>query len=134
MSYATELAFPPISNREDLYQLLEFFDDDTGDAIDLSPYSFSLEIRRTGPNLDGASGYTPTYDYGSYNDYGPVIKASLGSGLTIIDTGILELFVAASTIKSLNDGNYKMAMTVTDGTYTRQVFLGWLPVYFGGVS
>lgn len=95
--------------------------------------SFLLEIRRGGPRNDG-SGYVPWYDFGVPNECGPLLKASNGKGISIIDIGVIQILIPAVMMQQLHGGTYSADLIVTDGANTRQMFIGRLPVLYGGVS
>jgi hypothetical protein len=129
------IVFPTVTNRESWSQLIGLYDDDTGDPLDLSQFtSMEAEIRRRGPRVDDQSGYTPLYDYGGFNDYGPAVQLSLGNGLTVIDIGQLLVSVTSDQMRSLSPEVYSFGLIMSNGTDTRQFFLGTLPVLFGGVT
>ena len=93
---------------------------------------FDFEIRRHGPRYDG-SGYIPWYDFGVPDEYGPLLRATLGNGITFIDVGVIQIMIPAAFFQKLHAGTYTAAMTVTDSVNTRQMFIGNLPVAWGGV-
>jgi len=95
--------------------------------------TFDFEIRRTGARFDG-SGYIPWYDFGVPDEHGPLIQATLGNGIEIIDIGVIQIMIPASTFQKLRGGTYSAALTVTDSVNTRQMFIGQLPVQWGGVN
>jgi hypothetical protein len=64
----------------------------------------------------------------------PIITAALGNGLTIVDIGVVQVRVAELTMRKLHHRTYGAFMTVTDSVDTRQVFIGRLPMQWGGVS
>lgn len=126
--------FPQVTNRESWTQLIGLNDADTGDAIDLSTLTFVLEVRRTINPRSGYGGYGNSYDYGSYNDYGPVISLALGNGIAVVALGVLQIDITLAQMRSLSPDVYSVGMTVSDADSTRQIMLGRLPVLFGGVS
>lgn len=128
--YIWPVLFPPVSNREDWFQILSLNDDDTGAAIDLSGLTFQLEIR----NLQDGS--TSQYNISSfyYASASPIITAALGTGLTVVDVGKLQIEILETKMRALNPGTYQVACTCTDGTKTRQLFVGRLPIIDGGVT
>lgn len=115
---------------------ISVFDDDTGDAIDMTAlgWTFQFEIRRTDRNRANDDGYVDYYDYGSINDYGPILTASLGNGITILDVGVMQILIPEAMFRKLWNGTYQAALTATDGTNTRQIFIARLPVVAGGVT
>lgn len=134
------IEFPQVTNRESFSQRLTLNDDETGDPIDLTPYTnMACEVRRMSQSRIGDLGYSSTYDYGSYGQ-SPLITLGLGSGITIVDVGVLQLDIAASQMRSLEPGYYSIALVIADGattdpnTHAAQIFVGGLPVLWGGVS
>jgi hypothetical protein len=95
--------------------------------------TFQFEIRRGAPRNDG-SGYVPWYDFGTPNEIAPLIKAALGTGVTIVDLGYLQVLVPESTFRQLAIGTFNASLTMFDGVATRQVFIAHLPVWYGGVT
>lgn len=107
-------------------------------------WTFQFEIRGETPNNTG-SGYIAWYDFGTPDDQGPILIASLGNGISIVDIGTLQILIPESTFKTVLDVPYNSqsntyartflaSMTGTDGVNTRQLFVGRLPVLYGGVS
>lgn len=95
--------------------------------------SFLFEIRRHAPRNDG-SGYVPWYDFGTPNECGPLLKATNGRGISIIDIGVVQVLIPASMMQQLHGGTYQVGMIFTDGVNTRQISIGTLPVFQGSVS
>lgn len=95
--------------------------------------SFLFEIRRGAPRNDG-SGYVPWYDFGTPNECGPLLKATNGKGLSIIDIGVIQVLIPASSMQQLYGGTYQTGLIFTDGINTRQISIGPLPIFQGGVS
>ena len=106
--------------------------------------TFQFEIRIAPPN-SGGSGYVPWYDFGTYPDYGPLLSASLGNGITIVDMGVFQIFIPETQFRTLGNlgvsntpmnwgGTYRCGLTLFDGANTRQLFIGRLPVFSGGVT
>jgi hypothetical protein len=113
----------------------------TGAIVAQIGWTYLFEIRRAPPRNTG-SGYITWYDFGTPEEYGPILQASLGAGISVISTGVVQIQIfsgAAPTnglgnFSGLHGGTYFACMTATDGLNTRQVFIGKLPVYHGGVS
>lgn len=220
--YANPVLLPELSNREDLLRTISLFDDDTGEAIDLSgrtlaapgdfagnnwtvtsgaivtasvtqltikDYPIGNEMQAlpltVGQNLgilagdpvtiadatglNTMTGYVISYapatgalvcqigcafefeirahqgqhdsgfgssssDMGSgWGDY-PEISAQLGNGLSVVDVGVVQVRIPASTIAKLRHRTYGVGMTMFDGADTRQLFIGKLPIINGGVA
>lgn len=104
----------------------------TGALICQIGSSFTFEIRRSGPSNDW-SGYFPWLDVGTAIEQ-PIIAASLGKGVSIVDIGIVQLLIPANRLEQLCGGTYSVGLIVSDGASTRQMFVGKLPVIYGGVS
>lgn len=138
--YSDRTLLPPVTNREDLYLPISVFDDDTGQPIDMVAlgWTFQFEIRRASPRNAG-SGYIDWYDFGTPDNCGPLISATLnapaGSGTIIIDdVGYMHVWIPESVMKSIGPGTYQIGMTAFDGTNTKQLFIARLPVLAGGVT
>lgn len=138
--FSDRILLPAISNREDLYLPLSVFDDDLGQPIDMVAlgWTFQFEIRRGGPKNTG-SGYIPWYDFGTPDDLGPLLTATLNAGagkgtIIIDDVGYMHVFIPEVMVKTLSSGTYQACMTVFDGANTRQLFIARLPVLYGGVT
>lgn len=101
----------------------------------VSTMTVALEIRRdrfgTGQRND--TGYVNFFDYGNVDDWGPIISLSLGNGITIIDVGTLQVYIAESQMRQLAGRTHIVAAVLTsaDGIDARQLFLGRLPVLDG---
>jgi hypothetical protein len=97
---------------------------------------FQMEIRRMSEERH-FDDYSSWYDWGGggsppFSDQ-PLIRASLGSGLTIIDVGYIQINIPALIMQQLRLRTYSIAMAMTDSINTRQVFIGELPILFGGI-
>lgn len=128
--------FPQVTNRESVQQIIGLYDADTGEAIDLTDLTFQLEVRRTGLGSNCYSaGYGSSSDIGVSDSYGrPEFTLTLDDGLEVIDTGMLQMSITVDQMRTLTPDTYSIAMTASNGVDTRQVFLGMLPVLFGGVA
>lgn len=105
----------------------------TGALVVQIGVSFRFEIRRIGPRFQG-SGYIPYWDWGVPDEYGPLIAVGNGSGITILDVGVIQILIPAATLQKLHGGTYSAALVMTDSVNTRQVFVGTLPIQQGAVS
>ena len=123
--------FAEVTNRESWSQIIELADADTGDDIDLTGYTFACEIRSMPRHARYGDTYGEWYDY---PDVRPVIALALGSGITVIDIGKIQLDITIAQMRTLGPGVYSIALTATLDPDTRQIFLGTLPVLYGGVT
>ena len=96
--------------------------------------AFEFEIRHIGPGDYHRTGYSVFYDIGTYPSLGPIITAQLGNGLTIIGVGVMQILIPAMIFQKLHLSTYLASMNMTDSVNTRQIFVGQLPVEFGGVG
>jgi hypothetical protein len=101
--------------------------------------TMQLEIRRIRNAGDGYSidGYSDTYgEWGSIDCNAPILSASIGNGISIVDIGIIQVYFSETSMRSLGRGMHSVAATLAsaDGVDVRQLFLGRLPVFFGGVT
>lgn len=107
-------------------------------------FTFQFEIRGETPNNTGA-GYIAWYDFGTPDDQGPILQATLANYLTIVDQGTIQCNIPESVFKTILDVPYNSqsntyartflaSMTMTDSINTRQLFVGRLPVLYGGVT
>ena len=106
----------------------------TGALVVQIGFTYQFEIRKTPPNWQPGLGYSAFYDPG-FAMQSPILQASLANGeITMIDQGTLQIFIPEATFRTLKGGTYAANLTMTDSVNTRQVFLGQLPVLFGGVT
>ena len=94
--------------------------------------AFEFEIRAVDRHHHG-SGYSAYYDVGTAYNEGAIISAQLGNGISIVDQGFLQINIPASLMQKLHHRSYLASLTVTDSVNTRQLFIGNLPMQFGGV-
>jgi hypothetical protein len=98
-------------------------------------FTFEFEIRRRRDQQWTDSGYTTWYDIGVEPDFGPLLSASLGTGITVTDVGFYQILIPESKVKTLTSGGtYMASLTITDSVNTRQIFLAELPILKGGVT
>lgn len=116
----------------------------TGALVCQIGWTFQFEIRGETPNNTGA-GYIAWYDFGTPDDQGPILQATLANYIDIVDIGVLQINIPESVFKTILDVPYNSqsntyartflaCMTMTDSINTRQIFTGRLPVLYGGVS
>jgi hypothetical protein len=90
----------------------------TGDLLDLTggskPLTWTIEAR-----LQGERWLRPWLSATSVD----------GSGyLTIIGPGLLRIWFPQAVMGAMQPGSYNVTLVVTDGTLTRQIAVGLLPV------
>lgn len=102
----------------------------------VSTVAIQLEIRRVSDRGYQVDGYGPNYSVGSYDYTAPILSASIGNGITIVDTGIFQIYFSETQFRSLCPGMHSVNATIAsaDGIDVRQLFLGRLPVFAGGVT
>lgn len=104
----------------------------------ISTVSIELEIRRAQRNGSDFrdSGYGANYTLGSYDWDTPILTASIGNGITIVDQGIFQIYFNETSFRQLGSGMHSVAATLAsaDGIDVRQLFLGRLPVFSGAVT
>ena len=107
----------------------------TGALVVQVGLTFQLEIRSKDP-YNRHSDYSFWYDWGGGAPGGPapIILATLGTGLSIIDMGFLLINIPELTMRRLHHKSYLIALTATDSVNTRQIFIGRLPMLYGGVT
>ena len=100
---------------------------------------FSFEIRSQDHHGHRGFGedYSQWYDWGGGPPGGPgstpIIQATLGKGLTIIDIGFVQINIPVTLMQRLRAKTYGVAMAMTDSVNTRQIFIGKLPMLYGGI-
>jgi hypothetical protein len=106
----------------------------TGALVCQIGMTWQFEIRRQRPAGRLNDDYSYFYDWGSPMIDTPIITAGLGSGLTVIDQGFLQILLPESTMRQLTEKTYLASLTMTDSVNTRQIFVGKLPMAYGGVT
>lgn len=161
--YANPILLPQMTNRESWKLILAVNDDDTGDPVALMAadgsalVSIQFEVRYAGPPYQGTSwngiGSSAYYWYDDNYCQGPILSASIGAGITLLDTGFFQVFFAETDMRTLCRGTYNVGCTMTDisaGAFsdafsdafdigpdvseTRQIFRGRLPILDGYVT
>lgn len=105
----------------------------TGALVVQIGVTFQFQIRLGGPRNTG-SGFIPFFDFGTPETTQPLLSATLGSGITILDVGVFQVFIPEIQFRQLVHRSYQAACTITDSVNTRQVFVAELPVLIGGVT
>jgi hypothetical protein len=107
-------------------------------SFEIETVDIELEIRREqrhGSDFRD-SGYGANYTLGSYDWDNPILTASIGNGITIVDQGIFQVYFPETSFRQLGSGMHSVAATLAsaDGIDVRQLFLGRLPVFSGRVT
>lgn len=106
----------PASNRAGFSRTFEVIDDDTGDLIDLSDCEIAFEAR------DPVSRTT-------------VLSASVGSGVTVEDTGVFNVAFTAAQMRALCSKTYEVGCTISNAdSEPQQIIIGSLPILDGIVT
>jgi len=96
---------------------------------------FRFEIRRLGPNCRSTGdAYVPWYDLGTQGMETPLLTAMLGTGISILDIGVVQVRIPAVMFQKLFGGTSAAALVFSDSVDTRQVYIGSLPVIPGQLS
>lgn len=138
--YQNAVLFPEVSNRETWLAYRQFADNDTGELINLqdgsgnAAFNFTLEIVEFSLPVS-ASGYgTPGWQFIDNNV--PLITGTLSNYLSLVDPNTIQIRIPKSVMATLRaPRTYDVYLTITDKTDSedcRQVFIGRLPVPYGG--
>ena len=128
-----QVAIADISGNNTMTGYATSYAPSTGALVVQVGSAFDFEIR--GHHHDGYDDFWGS-SYAGVGGYhtGPVIRAQLGSGITVLDVGRIEIRIAASRIQQLRHKTYDVGATMFDGADTRQLLIGKLPILRGGVS
>lgn len=124
--------FPEASNSADWISTLELTDADSGDLIDLTGCTITLQVwtqTQRGP------GFVPVNWPNINSQYGTAaLTASTSNGkITVPSTGIVQWTFRASEMETLTAGFYEVGMIIEKSSDTTQLMLGVLPVLNGAV-
>jgi len=103
----------------------------TGNVVAQIGCAFDFEIRT---QHDHSDGYGESFSGLGVGDGGPIIRAQLGNGITVIGLGIVQIRIPVTCLFQLRHRTYSAAMILSDGADTRQLFVGKQPILSGGVS
>lgn len=110
------------------------YDSATGDLVCQIGWTYQFEIRSMPPKWSPSIGYANFYDFGISPQL-PVLQASLASGeITVTDIGTIQIRIPEATFRTLESGTYAACLSMTDSVNTRQLFIGKLPILYGGVT
>lgn len=112
-----KLRLKPVSNQADLQMNIVIRDKQTGELLDL-----------TGAN-PGLTWRFEAWPVGARYAQQPYLTGSTDTGeLTVTGPGTLQIFFPVGVMQSIEPGSYKMQLIVFDGTFTRAIYVGLLPV------
>ncbi|EJN10469.1 hypothetical protein PMI42_06245 [Bradyrhizobium sp. YR681] len=106
----------------------------TGALVAQIGCAFELEIRGAHHHEGYGGGFGPSVVVGSDDCEAPLISAQLGNGLSVVDVGRVAVRIPAATMAKLRHRTYGVGMTAFDGYDSRQLFIGRLPILYGGVN
>lgn len=106
----------------------------TGALVAQIGCAFEFEIRGHHHHHGYGGGYGSSIAIGSDDCEAPLISAQLGNGISVIDVGKLQIRIPAATMAKLRHRTYGVGMTSFDGYDSRQLFIGRLPIFSGGVN
>lgn len=110
---------PPVSQRETYVEVIEVADDDTGEPFDLTGATITARIIGTSSADDYQ--FAPSYDTA-------VLTASLGSGVTVVAAGTIEIRFEQGSIGGLAPALYRLTVEATRAGDTTQLVNLFLPV------
>jgi hypothetical protein len=96
-------------------------------------WTFQFEIRHGGPR-NAWDDYSPQFLVGIAPVSQPILTASLGNGIMLIDVGYLQIQILEATFRQLIHRTYQAALVAFNGYSRRQLFVARLPVQYGGVT
>lgn len=99
----------------------------TGALVVQAGASFDFEIR----GRHHHDSYSSWWDPGETSEQ--LINLTLGSGISIIDVGVIQIRADALTMQTLHHRTYDANLVMYFNQDTRQIFVGKLPVLSGGV-
>jgi hypothetical protein len=107
----------PVSNKADWIEEYELYDDETGEALDISTAE-EITVSIRDPNSQSIE-----------------LTASLSGGsITHIETGVFEWTFTAAQMRGLCAKTYEVGMTMLKDDVTTQILIGHVPVVDGIVS
>lgn len=99
------------SNKADFVVDFSATDIETGDDIDFTGAEVSIKIAADGCN--------------------PVISATVGDGITLTSSTVLEFTITATQMAALRSGSYRIGGVYSVNDQTIQLFVGDFVVYDG---
>lgn len=107
----------PVSNKADWIETFELYDDETGEAIDVSAATeITIAIREPGTHSEVLSG------------------SLTGDEIEHVETGVIQWHFTADQMSDLCAKTYEVGMTLVLDDITTQILIGHLPVADGIVS
>ena len=106
---------PPVSNRADWIDAVEFVDDDTNELIDLTPSTVVITVK----DEDGCQAMT---------------VSSTDGGVVFISLGVIQFTFTRSVMAGLQPAAYQIGATISRDDETAQILIGTAPVVDGVVN
>jgi hypothetical protein len=128
--------FKQVSNCADWIESVELTDEDTGDLIDLTGYTITLQVSWQTPRGQGfvRGNYGPGgYGYNGFADNALVASTTNGK-ITVPSLGVFTWTFRASDMASLAAGNYEVGVIMANPPSTEQLILGVVPIVNGVVG
>jgi hypothetical protein len=125
----------PMTGQNFMLGYVISYSTNTGTLVVQIGLAFKFEIRSIAPRAtDFWGGYTPFFNVGTLNHAQPLLQATLGDGIAIVDTGVIQILIPAMIFQKLHGGTYGAALALSDSVNTRQVFIATSPIIPGGLS
>lgn len=106
---------PPVSNRADWIEAIEFVDDDTNETIDLTGCTIVITVK----DEDGCQ----------------ALHASSADGSVVfISQGVVQFTFPRASVAGLRADAYQIGATVERDGETQQILIGTVPVVDGVVN
>lgn len=121
-------AFPPVTTRQTLSDVIELISSEDGTSINLT--GCTAKVAMISADYAPAPGW-----WGGPNYYDRLLRApSIDATVTILEeAGGINFVFTTDQMRTLCPGQYRLAATVTRDDYTVQIILGDIPVLDGGV-
>ncbi len=106
----------------------------TGALVIQVGVAFDFEMRGSHHHNDFWCDYGSPWGIGTDSSDTPIVQAQLGSGITVVGVGVIQIKIPAATLFKTRHRSYNIAMAAYLGGDTRQIFLGKQPILYGGLS
>lgn len=115
-----------VTNQADWIAPFEVIDDDTDEAVDLSTATITFQVRPQHDDFRNSSG--------SLTSCASLSATTANGKVTILDTGVFQVWFTLTDMKTLASGNYDVGCVIEKAGVTTQFFVGTLPVIDGIVT